>query len=54
MVTKMIAAFEEKNHTSVDTACYQPREKVALGSCPFSCGCTSVEEKTEEAANEYA
>ena len=53
MVSKMIAAFEEKNHITVDNACCQPREKVALGTCPFSCGCTSVEEGTEEATNEH-
>jgi len=51
MVSKMIAAFEEKNHTTVETAFSQPRENVPLGSCPFSCGCTSVEEETEEVAN---
>lgn len=50
MVSKMIAALEEKNHTTVETAFCQPREKVPLGSCPFSCGCT-LEEDTEEVAS---
>ena len=39
MVAKMLKEFEEKNAGSVEFACHQSREKVELGSCPFSCGC---------------
>ena len=53
MVSKVIEAFEEKNHTTAETASCHPKDKVPLGNCPFSCGCTSIEEGTEETANEY-
>ena len=51
MVSKMIAAFEEKKNTTVEAAFCQPKENVPLGSCPFSCRRSSVKEETEEVAN---
>jgi len=40
MVANILKEFEEKNEVSIEAACCQPREKVELGSCPFSCGCS--------------
>lgn len=38
MVSNMLKEFEDKNAISIEAACCQPRKKVQLGSCPFSCG----------------
>ncbi|UCD32124.1 MAG: C_GCAxxG_C_C family protein [Desulfobacterales bacterium] len=39
-LAKLLNAFEKKKEIDMDAFCNQPRESVALGTCPFSgCSC---------------